>query len=75
MHEDSIQVRRHIGYLPENPPLYEHMSVESYLHFVANIKGVAAGDRALAVTNARPSSQHPAKTCRCPICSPSTKYN
>jgi ABC-2 type transport system ATP-binding protein len=52
VHEDSMQVRRHIGYLPENPPLYEHMSVESYLHFVANIKGIAAGDRQLAVTSA-----------------------
>jgi ABC-2 type transport system ATP-binding protein len=33
-------VRRRIGYLPENPPLYPEMNVESYLRFVAKIKGV-----------------------------------
>jgi len=52
VHEDSMHVRRHIGYLPENPPLYEYMTVESYLHFVSSIKGMAYGDRTLAVTNA-----------------------
>ena len=34
-----------IGYLPENPPLYNEMTVDSYLDFVARIKGVDAGDR------------------------------
>ncbi|NDC37513.1 MAG: ATP-binding cassette domain-containing protein [Proteobacteria bacterium] len=34
------QVRKHIGYLPETPPLYPEMSVEEYLTFVARIKGV-----------------------------------
>ncbi len=29
-----------IGYLPENPPLYENMVVEDYLKFVAKINGV-----------------------------------
>lgn len=41
----SLEARKRIGYLPENPPLYGEMTVESYLHFVAKIKGVAAGDR------------------------------
>jgi ABC-2 type transport system ATP-binding protein len=40
--EQSIEVRRRIGYLPETPPLYPEMTVESYLAFVARIKGVAA---------------------------------
>jgi ABC-2 type transport system ATP-binding protein len=40
--KESDQVRRVIGYLPENPPLYEEMSVEEYLYFVARIKGVAS---------------------------------
>jgi ABC-2 type transport system ATP-binding protein len=35
-----IDVRRRIGYLPENPPLYLEMTVTSYLRFVAKIKGV-----------------------------------
>ncbi|MEN9207226.1 MAG: ABC transporter ATP-binding protein [Gloeomargarita sp. GMQP_bins_120] len=43
--EDSLEVRRRIGYLPETPPLYRDMTVEGFLHFVARIKGVSAGDR------------------------------
>ena len=41
----SLDTRRLIGYLPENPPLYGEMTVESYLHFVAKIKGVSTTDR------------------------------
>lgn len=36
----SAEVRRRIGYLPENPPLYPDMTVRSYLAFVARLKGV-----------------------------------
>ncbi|OGS35524.1 MAG: hypothetical protein A2293_11245 [Elusimicrobia bacterium RIFOXYB2_FULL_49_7] len=36
----SIMVRKFIGYLPENPPLYTDMRVDEYLEFVAGIKGV-----------------------------------
>lgn len=45
VHEQSMNVRRRIGYLPETPPLYREMTVEGFLHFVARIKGVAAGAR------------------------------
>lgn len=45
VHEQSMQVRRSIGYLPENPPLYPQMTVQGFLDFVARIKGVAARDR------------------------------
>jgi ABC-2 type transport system ATP-binding protein len=45
VHDDSMAVRQRIGYLPETPPLYPDMSVEAFLHFVARIKGVSAGDR------------------------------
>ena len=38
--EESMEVRRRIGYLPELPPLYPDMTVETYLRFVAKIKGV-----------------------------------
>jgi len=43
--DDSLEVRKRIGYLPENPPLYKEMVVEDYLHFVAKIKGVESNDR------------------------------
>jgi ABC-2 type transport system ATP-binding protein len=45
VHEQSMAVRQRIGYLPETPPLYPDMTVEGFLHFVARIKGVSAGDR------------------------------
>ena len=38
--EKPLDVRRRIGYLPENPPLYLEMNVAGYLRFVAKIKGV-----------------------------------
>ncbi|MFH1251196.1 MAG: ATP-binding cassette domain-containing protein [bacterium] len=37
---NPLEVKRRIGYLPENPPLYQDMRVEDYLRFVAAIKGV-----------------------------------
>ncbi|RJP67573.1 MAG: ATP-binding cassette domain-containing protein [Candidatus Abyssobacteria bacterium SURF_17] len=36
----SLEVRRRIGYLPERVPLYKDMTVDSYLGFVAGVKGV-----------------------------------
>jgi ABC-2 type transport system ATP-binding protein len=44
--DQSMEVRKRIGYLPETPPLYTEMTVESYLRFVARIKGVPAASRA-----------------------------
>ncbi len=44
--DDSMEVRRRIGYLPENPPLYFDMTVTEYLDFVARIKNVPAEKRA-----------------------------
>jgi len=38
--EHSLEVRRHVGYLPENTPLYHEMSVVDFLHFVAGIRGI-----------------------------------
>jgi ABC-2 type transport system ATP-binding protein len=49
---DSLEVRRHIGYLPENPPVYPEMSVEGYLEFVARIKNVPAEKRAERIADA-----------------------
>ncbi len=38
--EQSLEVRKIIGYLPENPPLYTDMVVHDYLTFVSHLKGV-----------------------------------
>jgi ABC-2 type transport system ATP-binding protein len=37
---DSLEVRRRIGYLPENVPLYPEMRVNEYLRFRGRLKGV-----------------------------------
>src|SRR5947208_9396080 len=42
---ESMEVRRRIGYLPENVPLYTDMRVAPYLDFVAEVKGVGRGER------------------------------
>src|SRR5262245_34874090 len=36
----SMEVRQHIGYLPESVPLYPEMRVEEYLDYRARLKGV-----------------------------------
>ncbi len=38
--EQSMEVRRRVGYLPERNPLYPDMTVTGYLDFVARVKGV-----------------------------------
>ena len=41
----SLEMRRRIGYLPENSPLYVDLSVRTYLDFVAEAKGVSRSAR------------------------------
>ncbi len=38
--EDSLEVRKRVGYLPESAPLYLDMDVVSYLRFIADIRGI-----------------------------------
>jgi ABC-2 type transport system ATP-binding protein len=42
--ENSLAVRRQVGYLPETVPLYEDMVVYDYLAFVANMRQVPRGE-------------------------------
>lgn len=37
--EKPIEAKRHIGFLPETPPLYDDMTIEEYLEFVYELKG------------------------------------
>jgi ABC-2 type transport system ATP-binding protein len=50
--EQSAEVRRRMGYLPEAPPLYPDMNVRGYLEFVARIKGVPKSDIPVRVQRA-----------------------
>ena len=36
--ENPDEAKRHIGYLPENPPLYADMTVKEYLNFMYDLK-------------------------------------
>lgn len=39
---DSLEARRHIGYLPETVPLYTDMEVTDYLKFMGRIRGMSS---------------------------------
>jgi ABC-2 type transport system ATP-binding protein len=47
--EQPNQIRKLIGYLPDTPPLYNEMTVESYLRFVGRLKDVKREDLTDAV--------------------------
>lgn len=49
---DPLEVKRRVGYLPENTPVYQDMRVNRYLRFVAEIKGVPSGQRAAQIETA-----------------------
>ncbi|MFZ1948330.1 MAG: ATP-binding cassette domain-containing protein [bacterium] len=43
--DDSLEVRKRVGYLPESAPLYPDMDVVSYLDFVAEVRGIGRAER------------------------------
>jgi ABC-2 type transport system ATP-binding protein len=47
----SLEARRRIGYLPENPPLYAEMRVEAYLRFAGRLRGISRADLEGAVNH------------------------
>lgn len=40
IHSSPDEIKRHIGYLPENNPLYQEMPVIDYLKYVARLQGI-----------------------------------
>ena len=42
--DESLEVRRRVGYLPESAPLYQDMDVVAYLTFVAEVRGIPHAD-------------------------------
>ena len=40
VHEHSMEIRKMIGYLPENTPLYEYMSVVEYLNYICDLREI-----------------------------------
>lgn len=43
--EQSIEVRKNVGYLPEHNPLYTEMYVKEYLEFAARLNGMKHADK------------------------------
>lgn len=43
--DEPMKAKRLIGYLPEQPPVYQDMTVKEYLRFVSEAKGVAFSER------------------------------
>jgi len=41
---ESLEVRKHIGYMPENVPLYTEMRVREYLRFRGALRGLSGGN-------------------------------
>jgi ABC-2 type transport system ATP-binding protein len=39
--DDSLEMRRHVGYLPETVPLYRDMTVRGYVDYIAQLHGIA----------------------------------
>jgi ABC-2 type transport system ATP-binding protein len=43
--EDPLGVKRAVGYLPENAPLYPDLTVSEYLDFISDSRGLFGADR------------------------------
>ncbi|MSP62320.1 MAG: ATP-binding cassette domain-containing protein [Myxococcales bacterium] len=41
VYEQALEARKHIGYLPEDTPLYKDMTVLEYLEFVGRVRGLS----------------------------------
>ena len=46
---EPIEVRKKIGYMPENAPLYDDMTVDEFLHYTAQLRGLEKKGQAKAV--------------------------
>ncbi len=42
--DDPLGVKRSVGYLPEEPPVYGELTVAEYLAYVGRLKGLSRGD-------------------------------
>ncbi|HZW24796.1 MAG TPA: ABC transporter ATP-binding protein [Gallionella sp.] len=48
-----ILAKKHLGYLPETPPLYRELRVDDYLAFAARLRGIENGKVAAALAQAK----------------------
>lgn len=50
--EAPLEVKKRVGYLPENPPVYKDMVVADYLQYAANLHGIRGAQAKAAVETA-----------------------
>ena len=53
LREDPQAAKTHLGYLPEQPPVYPELTVDEYLDYCAGLHGIAGSARAQAVASAK----------------------
>jgi ABC-2 type transport system ATP-binding protein len=51
--EEPLAAKRHIGFLPEQPPLYPELTVNEYLRYCARLRGISRTAVAAATATAR----------------------
>jgi ABC-2 type transport system ATP-binding protein len=61
--EAPLEVKKRVGYIPETPPLYIDMDVQTYLDFAAKIK-VSPASRARRASTTRSRSAASATSAR-----------
>ena len=65
---NPVEVKRKIGYLPENSPVYPEMTVQEFLRFIAEVRGFrgaeldACVNRAVGLTHLEPVRRQPLDT-------------
>jgi len=50
--KSPLAVKKSIGYLPEGAPAYDDMTVDSFLRFIANIRGYHGAEKTKRIENA-----------------------
>ena len=53
LRESPQSAKRHLGYLPEQPPVYPELTVDEYLNFCAGLHGIGKKQRSEAVGDAK----------------------
>ena len=61
---DPTETKRHIGYVPENPALYEFLTGAEYLDFVADMYGLTGRREPRGSNSSSPASSSPATNTR-----------
>jgi ABC-2 type transport system ATP-binding protein len=53
LRQEPKAAKRHLGYLPEQPPVYPELTVDEYLAYCAGLHGIPGKQRAAAVASAK----------------------